>query len=155
MNLSGIKQRLLGKPPVLVIIPTVYFLVLIFLKWKLALPIDALWFFLGAIFGIFLLDFAEEFFQVHPSPFRSIVFGTGLAIVGFYIVSSTKEPIAKGLILSLSLTLLLFQYAEWKLNKTLASWYALFIGPVSATVEKIVFMGFVLFFIVESLLFLA
>lgn len=154
MNLEGIKLRLLRKPPFLVVVPLLYFLVAIFIKWKLALPLDALWFFLGAIIGIFILDIAEEFSHVNPSPFRTIVFCVGLFIVGFYVVTSTNETIAKGLILSLSLTILLFQYAEWKLKKTLASWYTLFFGSVSESTQKIVLIGFTVVFFFETLLFL-
>jgi hypothetical protein len=154
IDFTGIKQRLLSKPPLLVAIPTVYFLVLIFLKWKFALPIDALWFFLGAVIGIFLLDFAEEFSHVEPSPFRTIIFGAGLLIVGFYIVSSTSETIAKGLILSLSLTLFLFQYGEWKVKKNLVSWYVMLFGMVPETTQKIGLVAFALIVFFESLLFL-
>jgi hypothetical protein len=155
MDFIGIKQRLLAKPPFLVIIPTVYFLILIFIKWKLALPIDALWFFVGAMLGIFLLDIAEVYSNVNPSPFRSILFCGALLVLGFYIVTSTNEAIAKGLILSLLLTLVLYQYGEWLVKKNLDTWYALFIGSVPEIVEKIVLVIFTVLFVFESFLFLA
>jgi hypothetical protein len=154
MNTSVSIQKILKKPPLLVVIPIIYFFIVLLLKWHLALPWSALFFFLGGIVGVFLLDIAEEIFQVSPSPFRTTGFVIGLAIVGFYVVSSTREYAAIGVVLSVLFTLLLFQISEWRIRKNLDSWYKMFFGNVSIDVQKMGMVALGVVFLVETVMFI-
>lgn len=131
-----------------------YFLIVGFLKWRLSPSFPTLLFFTGGMVGMYLLDIAEEFFHLTPSPFRSIVFVVGLVLVSFFVVTSTGSMVGAGLVLSLSLTLMLWQIAEWRVASNLDRWYVMIAGPVSHAIQRWIFIGFILLFLVETFLFL-
>jgi len=153
MDISRSVRRIFQKPLLLVVVPIVYFFLVIFAKWQLHFSLDALFFFLGGIISIYLLDIAEEVFPVTPSPFRTMLFVTGLGVIGFYIITSTREMIASGLALGLMANIFLFQVSEWKLRKNLDYWYQVFLGNVSTDKQKIglLFLGIV--FLLQTILF--
>ncbi len=148
-----ILQRILKKPPIFVIVPIVYFFSMLFLKWQLQLPFEALWFFIGGILGIFLLDIVEEFFKLKPSPFRTVLFGIVLFILTIYIVTSTKEYIAKGISISLLLTLLLLYVDEWRSHHTTKEWFFLLFEATSTMLQRSVMYAFSIGLIIVSFLF--
>lgn len=135
-------------------ITLMYFVVVGFLKWQLSPSFPTLLFFTGGMVGMYLLDSAEEFFHLTPSPFRSIVFVVGFVLVSFFVVTSTGSMVGAGLVLSLSLTLMLWQTAEWRVAGNLNRWYVMIAGPVSYNVQRWIFIGFILLFLVETFLFL-
>jgi len=153
-TLQPVIDRIVKKPTLLVIIPIMYFFLVLFAKWQLSLPVGALWFFLGGIIGIYSVDVVEEFFHVSPSPFRSMMCVIGLFIVGFYTITSTREMIPSGMVLSLSLTLFLFQVSEWRIRKNLDSWYVMFFGSAKRNVQRIVLIVTAAVFLLETMMFI-
>ncbi|MBI2405172.1 hypothetical protein HYV22_03270 [Candidatus Gottesmanbacteria bacterium] len=136
------------------LISLIYFLIVGFLKWRLSPSFPTLLFFTGGMVGMYLLDSAEEFFHLTPSPFRSIVFVIGFALVSFFVVTSTGSMVGVGLVLSLSLTLILWQVSEWRAASNLNRWYVMIAGPVSYNVQRWILIAFILLFLVETFLFL-
>ena len=118
-NILAIIKR---KPAVFLIVSLGYLVLVGLLKWRLEPPIGALLFLAGAI-GVYLLDAAEVFFALNPSPFRSIIFLAGFVVVSLFIATSSGARIAQGLVLSLYLTLILWQIGERQVTGTLAQWY--------------------------------
>lgn len=155
MDTKKLVENIQAKPPFFVIGCLIIFLGLIFLKWNIHLPFGAILFLLGGIVGIYFLDIADLFFAVSPSPFRTMVFTILLGIVGFFIMSSTQELLAKGLVLSLNFSLFFTQLEEWKDKKNLDSWYALFFGQVPQEREKwgLIAYGGVVVFLTGMFLF--
>ncbi len=154
MDAKASIQKIVKKPPLLVIIPIIYFFLILFSKWKFALPIDALYFFLGGLLGVYLIDIAEEFFKLQPSPFRTTLFVLALTVIGFYTISSTREAMAAGVVLGLLMTIFLFQVSEWRIRKNLDSWYQMYMWHISGTGQKIglFLLGMVLLF--ETIMFI-
>lgn len=154
MDVSASVQKILKKPSLLVIIPIIYFFVVILSKWQLSLPLGALLFFLGGLLGIYLLDIAETLFNVSPSPFRTTLFVMGLCIVGIYTITSTREMIATGIVLGLTVSIFLYQVSEWRIRKNLDSWYKMFFASQSLRVQQLglVLLGIVL--LAETILFI-
>lgn len=85
----------------------VYLLAVGLVKWQLQPPIGAALFLAGGALGIYFLDFAEAFFKLTPSPFRTIQFFLVYAVASFFIVTSSGSLLAIGLVLSMYLSLLL------------------------------------------------
>ncbi len=132
----------------------VYFFLIGFAKWRLSPSIPTLLFFTGAVIGMYLLNIAEEFFHLSPSPFRSIVFMAGFVLVSLFMVTSTGSLLGTGLVLSLYLTLLFWQLAEWKERGNLNRWYVMISGSLSYDMQRWVLIGFIILFAVETFLFL-
>lgn len=112
-----------------------YLMLILFLKWHLK-PVQAgLWFLGGGFIGMYFVDIAEAIFRIHPSPFRSIVFEALLAITSFFIVTSSSNAFAGGLVLSIFLTLILWQTGEWSVSRNIASWYRMVSGSATTSVQ--------------------
>lgn len=141
------------KPPLFLIVSLLFLALTVFLKWGLHPSVDAIYYASGVLLGVFFLDIAEVFFNLTPSPFRTIVFAVGFAVVSFFIVSSSDSHLAKGLVLSLYLTLLLWQLGEWQVRGNLTSWYAMVAGDVTVSIQQWVLIGFLVLFLVETYLF--
>lgn len=142
------------KPLIFLTVSLAYLLLVGFLKWRLVPPISALWFLVGGAIGIYFLDIAEVFFHLTPSPFRSIVFCALFVIVSFFIVTSSGSFLASGLVLSLYVTLILWQAGEWQLRGNLDSWYRMIAGPVSGKTQQAGLIVFGAFFLLETILFI-
>ena len=119
-NIFAIIKR---KPTLFLFMSLGYLLLVGFLKWQIHPPISAIWFFVGGAVGVYFLDAAEVFFALSPSPFRSFVFLIGFVVVSLFIATSSGARIAQGLVLSLYLTLILWQIGERQLRGNLDSWY--------------------------------
>ena len=104
--------------------------------------------------GIYFLDVAEDFFALRSSPFRSVLFMGVYAIVSFFIVTSSSIALARGLVLSLYLQLLLWQVGEWRLTGSDASWYKLVADAVPKRTQEWLLSGFIVLFFVETYLFI-
>lgn len=141
------------KPPVLFAIPLVYLILVGVLKWGIHLNPGILSYAVGGIVGIFFLDAAEVFFNLKPSPFRTVIFAAGLAIISFFVVTSTGSLLGIGLVLSLYVTLLLGQIAELQARGNLSSWFWMISFPVSERKQKLLFGVFLLTFILETYIF--
>jgi len=149
------------KPPVFLVISVGYAHGVGMVKWGIpsdslrasAWPPEAFLYFAGAMIGVYFLDGAEAFFAITPSPFRSIVFMTGFAVVSFFVVTSSASFIGSGLVLSLYLSLLLWQIGELQVTGSLASWYRMAAGVPSTAGQRWVLIALGAIFFIETYLF--
>ncbi len=149
-----LKQIFSRKPLFFLFVSLGYLIGIGFIKWFIHPPFGALWFIIGGVIGVYLLDAAELFVAVNPSPFRSIVFSGAFVLLSFFIVTSSTSMLAIGLVLSLYLTLLLWQLGQWQITGNLNSWYRMVEGPVARALQLWGMIIFAIFFVVETLLFL-
>lgn len=126
MNWMVILNKILKKPPLFVLFPIGLLFILLILQWQLSFPFESFWFFIGGVIGIYILDVAEELFNVHPSPFRSVFFLLLLSIVTFYVISSTREFLAIGMCLFVLLEVLMVYINQWRSRQSLDQWYSMF-----------------------------
>jgi len=149
-----LKQIIARKPIFFLVISLGYVVLVGFAKWFIHPPIDAVWFLLGGVIGVYLLDAAEVFFAISPSPFRSIVFAGAFVILSLFIVTSANNMLATGLVLTIYVTLLFWQIGQWQIAGNLNSWYRMVEGPVAPAVQLWGMIIFAALFFVETLLFL-
>jgi hypothetical protein len=149
-KIKAIVQR---KPLLLLLISVGYLVLTGILKWNIHPNFGSVTFIAGGLLGIYFLDIAEVFFLLQPSPFRSVVFVAGLTIVSLFVITSSGSMLASGLVLSLFLTLLLWQIGEWELHKNLSDWYRMISGAVSLRTQQLILWATALIFIVETFLF--
>jgi len=142
------------KPLLFLIMSVVYALGVGVIKWGIAWPPQAFLYFGGAILGVYFLDAAEVFFHLTPSPFRSIVFAVAFTVVSFFIVTSSGSFVGSGLVLSLYLSLILWQAGELQITGNLNSWYRMVAGPVSLITQRWILFVFIAFFVIETYLFI-
>jgi hypothetical protein len=148
------KQIIARKPTFFLFISLGYLVVVGLCKWFLHPPLDGLWFILGGVIGVYLLDAAEVFIAITPSPFRSIVFAGAFIVLSLFVVTSANSMLADGLVLTLYLTMLLWQIGEWQIAGNLTTWYRMVAGPVSNQLQRWGMIIFAILFIGETLLFL-
>jgi len=150
-KIIGIIQN---KPPLYALAGLIYILVSGLIKWQFNPPPDALLFVMGGVLGVYFLDVAEVFFRLSPSPFRTIIFVASFAIVSFFVVTSSVSVLARGLVLTLHLMIMLLQISEWRAVGNLNSWYRDIAAPVSPGIQKNILIFFGILFTVETYLFL-
>ena len=136
------------KPPVFLIVSLGYLVLVGLLKWHISPPLSAIWFLVGGVVGVYLLDAAEVFFALNPSPFRSFLFLIGLVVVSLFVETSSGSLLAQGLVFSLYLTLILWQIGQKQVSGNLSDWYP-------SVLAGWVLWIFSAIFIIETLLFLA
>ena len=147
--------EIIKKKPVLFLgVSVAYALGIGVLKWGIAWPPTAGLYFVGALLGVYFLDAAEVFFALTPSPFRSIVFMAGFAVGSFFIVTSSGSFMGSGLVLSLYLSLLLWQIGELQLTGNLSSWYGMVAGVPSVSQQKWILAMLAVIFLMETYLFI-
>jgi len=149
-----VKDLIRRKPRIFVYVTLVYLLIVGALKWFFAPSLDAIWFMLGGAIGVYLLEAAEVFFALSPSPFRSIVFFALFAVVAFFVVTSSSGTIGSGLVLSLYLQLLLWQVGQWRVNGNLDSWFTMVAGPVGIHTQRSILWIAVILFLIETYIFI-
>lgn len=132
----------------------IYILLLVFLKWQINPDLDSLWFFAGGILGMFILDIAEELMDLKPSPFRSVLFAGGFALVSFFITTSSEKAVAIGMVLSIYLTLILWVNRDLTDKKNLGEWFRILNLNLSEKIQKRWFLVFIIIFIIETFQFL-
>lgn len=132
---------------------TGYLLVVGLIKWGISPTISAFWYLIGGGVGIYFMDLAEDFFRLHPSPFRSVVFAWGLALVGVFVVTSSDSYLGKGLVMATYLTLLLWQIGQWRIGGNLDNWYRQVTGVVSGSWQKRFLGGYIALFLALTWLF--
>jgi len=146
-------ETITKKPFLFVLLSLAYVVVVGLLKWRLKPPVESVMFLVGGALGIYFLDIAELFFNLTPSPFRSVVFLGLFAVVSFFVVTSSGSLLASGLVLSLYLTMILWQVGEWNVAGNLNSWYHMVTVPVTGAIQRWIFWGLVGLFLVETFLF--
>lgn len=153
MDLEKVKEIIRRKPPFFLFVSLAYLLAAIGMKWNIHIRWDALWFLVGGVVGVYFLDVSEVFFELTPSPFRSIVFSAAFVLVSFFVVTSSGSPLASGLVLSLYLTLVLWQVGQWQIQRSLDDWYRMVNGTVAVRTQRWILIGFVCMFLLETFLF--
>lgn len=143
------------KPPFFLFVSLGYLVLVGLIKWHIHPPIGALWYIVGGFIGVYLLDAAEVFFALNPSPFRSIVFVGAFVIVSLFVLTSSGSLLAQGLVFSLYLTLILWQVGQWQYSGTLDDWYRMISGSVSRTAQQWGLVILILIYIIETYLFIA
>lgn len=151
--MEKIKTIIQRKPFLFLVLSIGYLLVTGIIKWNIHPNFGSITFIAGGLLGIYFLDIAEVFFALHPSPFRSVIFVAGLIIVSLFVITSSGSMLASGLVLSLFLTLLLWQIGEWELHKNLTDWYRMISGTVSLKTQQWILWTTALVFIIETFLF--
>lgn len=151
--MNNIVEIIRKKPFLFLLISLAYVIIVGLLKWRLRPPVDSLWFLGGGFLGVYFLDIAELFFNLTPSPFRSVIFLGLFSVVSFFVVTSAGSLIASGLVLSLYLCLILWQAGELKVAGNLNSWYQMVAVPVTAQIQRSIFWGFVALFFIETFFF--
>lgn len=147
--------EIIRKKPLLFLVVSIgYALGVGVLKWGVSWPPQAALYFAGALIGVYFLDAAEVFFALTPSPFRSIVFMAGFAVVSFFMVTSSGSFMGSGLVLSLYLSLLLWQIGELQITGNLSSWYRMVSGVPSLPQQKWMLVGLAAIFLTETYLFI-
>jgi hypothetical protein len=149
-----LKKIISRKPLLFLFLSLGYVGLLGFAKWFIHPPLEAVWFIFGGAIGVYLLDAAEVFFAINPSPFRTIVFAGAFVVLSLFVVTSSNSMLASGLVLSLYLTMLLWQIGQWQIDGNLNTWYRMVAGPVSVQHQKWGMIIFAALFAVETLLFL-
>ncbi len=159
--------EIIKKKPVLFLAVSVGYAIGVgILKWKIVWPPQsnaagtfdvlpqAFLYLSGAILGVYFLDGAEVFFALTPSPFRSIVFMAAYAVVSFFVVTSSGSFLGAGLVLSLYLSLLLWQIGELGLTGNLNSWYRMVAGVPTVIQQKWILAAMAAVFFIETYLFI-
>jgi len=154
MDLEKIKEIIRRKPTFFIVTSLLYLLSVAALKWNIHPAVDTILFMLGGILGIFFLDIAEVFFNLNPSPFRGMLFFAAFIAVCFFIVTSSGSALAGGLVLSLYLTMLLWQIGQWRLQGDLSSWYTMIAVPVNRLTQRRVLIGLGVLFVLITFLFI-
>lgn len=152
--MDKIKQILRSKPQWVVLLIFAYILILGVLKWRLSPNITTVYYLIGGLFGVYFTDFADVIFDVKPSPFRSIIFLALYWVVSFFVVTSSGNMFAIGLVLSLYFTLLLLMAEEWQVSRQLNAWYTLVKSPPSPRIQLLVILATALLLVVETLIFI-
>lgn len=152
--MDKVKELIRKKPPLFLLISCLYLLLAGFFKWYRHPTLDIIWFLSGGAIGIYLLDAAELFFNLTPSPFRSVVFSTLFAMVGLFVITSSGSTLASGVVLSLYLQMILWQVGEWRVVGNLTSWYRMMAAPAPVGTQKIFLMVFGLIFCLETYFFI-
>lgn len=142
------------KPRMYLVSSALYLATVILIKWNIHPDWSILWFVLGSGVGVYFLDFAEHFFKLNPSPFRSVVFQALFLVVAFFIITSAGSFHTSGLVLNFYLQLVLLEVGEWQLTGSLHNWYRLLPEPISPRSEKIGALIFIAGFVVVTILFL-
>jgi hypothetical protein len=154
MNIEKIKEIIRKKPLMFLLVSLGYLLVAGFLKWTIHPTIATAFFVAGGLLGVYFLDFAEVFFRLNPSPFRSVVFAGAFVLVSLFIITSSGSMFSSGLVLSLYLSLILWQVGEWQIQGSLATWYRMIAGSISIQTQRLLLVGFMAVFVIETLLFI-
>jgi hypothetical protein len=153
MNLEKIQEIIRRKPLFFLLVSLGYLILVSFLKWTIHPTLGTLSFVIGGLIGVYFLDIAEVFFNLNPSPFRSVVFMGAFIGVSLFVVTSSGSPLASGLVLSLYLSLILWQVGEWQIHGSLTTWYRMVAGPVLVQTQKYILYGCIILFFIETFLF--
>jgi len=146
--------RILSRKPTIYLLTTVIYLLLTtIIKWP-SFNQNILWYAAGGLIGVYFLDIAEAFFHLTPSPFRTILFLAAFVVVSMFIITSSGSFIAKGLVLSMYLQLVILQIGEWRIMKSLSGWYRMISPSVPVRYQLIGLYVFALLFFIETLVFI-
>lgn len=129
----------------------IYTSLTVLLHWRLHFDATIIFYILGVAIGLHLLEIIESFLSLTQSPFRTILAQCIVIVMTFFVLTSSRFPLGKGVVLGLNLHYLFLQMRELKINKTLEKWFTGVNIPVKySTYLNIVYLVFLL----ETLLFI-
>jgi hypothetical protein len=152
--MNKIREIIRRKQPAVAALSLGYLVTVGFFKWNTSPDIGTLMFASGGVLGIFFPDIMEVFLVLSPSPFRNIVFVAGLALVSLFVVTSSGSMLASGLVLSLFLSLLIWQYQDWKKLGNLGQWYQMIAGSVAPAAQRWIAICSAVIFLIVTILFI-
>lgn len=138
-----LQQIIRRKPSIFLLTSFCYLIAVGLLTWRLAPTLDTIWYGIGGMIGIYLLDVAEVFFAVSPSPFRSILFFFLYTIVSFFVISSSDSAFAGGLVLVLYVQMILWHVGEMLVR-----------GPTFPISQRWILVGFSVVFVIQTYFFI-
>ncbi|MFH0864355.1 MAG: hypothetical protein V1858_04710 [Candidatus Gottesmanbacteria bacterium] len=153
----------------------IYLLLLIFMRWRFHPTLDIFFFLAGGIFGIQFLDLAEVIFKdlsvkavpssIPPaepasiigtqekSSFRNVLCQVVFVPLSLFMITSSGSLFGTGLVLSVFLSMLYWQWQEYSTSGKIASWFWVIKTEIDQKTQQIylAIMGGI--FILLSLLF--
>ena len=133
------------------VLPIIWLGVILFWRFFSKDKEGLVWFLLGVVGGVFLPELERLFFNppflLNPRkpPFRNFLFQGFLAVLSFYVISSTTSWLGKGLVMAMFLRILLESFSSqdffWPLQ-----------GELNFTQKKIIFWTMTFIFLFLSLL---
>ncbi len=138
------------KPLFFLSVSLIYLALTAFFRWGLHPEWGILTYVIGGFLGIYILDAFEEFIRITPSPFRSVVFVGGFVVVSLFVVTSSVGFVAKGLVGTIYITLILWMLGEWQSTGTLNSWFTMIATPTSVRQQQIFTIIFFALFLLET-----
>jgi hypothetical protein len=148
--LKKIWQITAKKPPVIVISCVLYIIIIAVLKSKFNLSIAPLLFVLGGLIGIYLVDIAEAFVKVEPSPFKTPLFDYAFIVLSFFVISSTGSTLASGIVISIFINIIFNHLQTGNSNQLADMSVKPTFGPLPRDGSKNFFALLVLIFFIET-----
>jgi hypothetical protein len=142
-----VKQIILAQPPFFLILHAFYAISFLLFRHVSIVSMGAFFFLVGNYVGMYLLSFIEQFLNIHPSPFRTVFFMLLLSVALVFIVTSSANSFAVGIVLSVYLHLLLLYFGELRIRKTMSSWFRMTSIPTGIITDKWFFGACALFFL--------
>ncbi len=133
-----------------------YFLGLLLLKWKGVFTFQMIPFAIGAVIGFILPDLITRVGDTRREYISNIVIQAVLTVFALFLLTSSKDVMGQGAILSINLRYLLAQHKLLKDQAAVESWFLGSAAFFRKNPRKIAvyLIGVWMIFIIETLLFL-
>jgi hypothetical protein len=102
---------------------TLYFLLTVLLHWRTKPDLGILFYLVGSIIGMHMLEFVENSFKFEANTFRSALMQIVLIPLSLFVITSSGNPISKGIVLLLNLRLFELQRIEYAKTGNLTNWF--------------------------------
>lgn len=131
----------------------IYFAATTLFHWRLTPDLTILFYLIGAIIGLHLIELMERIFGGSSSPFRNVLFQAVLTVLTLFVVTSSGSRLGAGVVLFLNLRYWYLQYKEFYQKKTLVSWFGQN-TPLTEKNQQTYLMILTAIFILETFLFI-
>ena len=132
---------------------SIYFLITAVIHFRFAFTLNWLFYLGGALIGLHLLEFVEYIVKFSPSPFRTIFAQGVVAVVTFFVLTSSRNNLGAGLVLFLNLYFYTAARSEFLTKRTLESWFLMLQNTNEASYKNYINLVLVVFCI-ETLIFI-
>ena len=102
----------------------VYVFVTVLMHWRLHFDVIIGFYILGIAIGLHLLEIIETILKFSQSPFRTVLAQAIVTVMTLFVLTSSRFPLGKGVVLALNLRYLFLQFKELQINHNLDSWFA-------------------------------
>ena len=131
----------------------VFFLVTTVLRWRLHPDITILFYYVGAIIGLHMLEIAELIFKAPVSPFRTMLMQLVAIIMGLFVLTSSDSRVGAGVVLFLNWRYFYLQYSQYLAQHNLTSWLGNIKTIDMVRTEKIYLTLICIALIIQTVLF--